>query len=107
MLKAIAERVNTEMLEEQAGEMASTAHEPMLDLVHGLPGTGKSRVIAWIRELLEDVLRWEHGVEFVCLAFQNSMAAHIDGATIHHWSTIQVGEALGAARDKNKLSIRC
>ena len=31
--------------------------------------TGKSKVIAWIRELFEHVLGWQHGVQFVCLAY--------------------------------------
>ena len=57
--------------------------EPLRGLIHGLPGTGKSQVIAWIRKFLEEALCWEHGVHFVCVAFQNSMAALIKGTTLH------------------------
>ena len=36
------------------------------------------------------------------------MAAHIDGATVHHWSGIPVAETDGGAtRDNSKLSARC
>ena len=55
------------------------------------------------------MLGWQHGVQFVCLAFQNTMAAQIAGETIHHWSGIPVVEADGgaAARDPHKLSTNC
>ena len=72
------------------GEVNTKNAEPLLDLVHGLPGTGKSAVIKWMRRLMEDGLGWEHGVQFVCLAFQNAMAAQINGYTIHHSSGIPV-----------------
>ena len=62
--------------------------EPLRDLVHGCPGTGKSCMIGWFRDLFENVLGWEHGVQFVCLSFQNTMAADINGFTIHHWGAI-------------------
>ena len=82
--------------------------EPLLDLVHGFPGTGKSAVIAWMRQLMEEGLGWEHGSQFVCLAFQNAMAAQINGRTVHHWSGIPVrsegGEGLG---DMHTFSMKC
>ena len=69
--------------------MAASSEDPLFDLVHGLPGTGKSEVIAWIRELFEVVLGWTHGTQFVCLAFQNATAANIRGNTTHSWAEIQ------------------
>ena len=41
-----------------------------------------------MRELMEKGLGWIHGIQFVCLAFQNAMAAQINGFTIHHWTGI-------------------
>ena len=78
-------------------------------MAHGHPGCGKSRLIAWIRELFEKVLGWQHGLQFVCLAFQNTMAAQIAGETIHHWCGISVveGEGGSVVRDPNKLSTKC
>ena len=106
-LRAIISRIRREREEELLGTQEETEHEPMLDLLHGLPGTGKSRVLGWVRELFESVLKWEHGVHFVCLAFQNSMAALIRGETIHHWSTIPVADYAISARDPHKLAIKC
>ena len=48
--------------------------EPLRGLIHGLPGTGKSRVIKWLCRMFGEALKWEHGNEFVCVAFQNRVA---------------------------------
>ena len=56
-----------EIVEQQFQRISTSVEEPLLDLVHGFPGTGKSRVIQWMRELMEKGLGWEHGVQFVCL----------------------------------------
>ena len=51
---------------------------------------------------------WTHGVQFVRLVFQNSMAVQIDGCTLHHWSGIPVGETDGTAltKDAHKLATK-
>ena len=64
-------------------------------------------VIKWMRMLMEEGLGWKHGVQFVCLAFQNAMAAAINGYTLHHWSGIPVKAKDGATGDKHKQSIKC
>ena len=86
-LKAVIDRAEREAAEERSGLNAQRAskHEPMLDVVHGYPGTGKTRVIAWVREYFEKVLGWTHSVQFVCLSFQNVMAPLVNAKTIHHW----------------------
>ena len=63
--------------------MVDTREEPLRGLIHGLPGTGKSRVIKWICRLFTEALGWEHGVEFVCVAFQNRVAHAMGGYTLH------------------------
>ena len=47
------------------------------------PGTGKSRVIKWICTMSTEALGWEHGVQYICVAFQNKVAAAICGMTLH------------------------
>jgi hypothetical protein len=88
VLQRVARRVSCEWFEERAATAATSTEDPMFELVHGHPGTGKSKVIEWQRELFEAVLGWQHGVQFVCLAFQNTMAGNIGGQTIHTWSGI-------------------
>ena len=95
--------------------VSTTQVEPLFDLIHGIPGAGKSRVIAWICELFTDVLGWTSGNQFICLAVQNTMAASIGGSTIHHWGNIpfrdERGNEMGARkrgkRDTSVLFNRC
>ena len=107
-LEHFVRRLKVEWLEKQQGNVNQSHAEPLLDVVHGFPGTGKSAVIGWMRQLMEGGLGWEHGVQFVCLAFQNSMAAQINGHTVHHWSGIPArnddGNAMG---DRHKQSLKC
>ena len=65
--------------------------EPLSALTYGLPGTGKSRVIKWVIRMFTEGLQWQHGVEFVCVAFQNKVAHAMGGLTLHACGGIQVG----------------
>ena len=107
-LEHFTERLKNERREQVTDRINLGSREPLLHLVHGFPGTGKSAVIAWMRQLMEEGLGWEHGSQFVCLAFQNAMAAQINGYTVHHWSGIPVrsegGEGLG---DMHSFSMKC
>lgn len=101
-------RLHVEILEARQQIQDKSLQEPLLDLMHGFPGTGKSRVIGWMRRLMEEGLGWQHGVQFACLAFQNAMAAQINGNTIHHWSGIPTRAIDGnATGDRHKQSIKC
>ena len=67
------------------------AEEPLRGFVHGPRGTGKSRVILWIRRLFTEALQWEHGLEFIFVAFQNRVAHAMGGTTLHTGGDITVG----------------
>lgn len=94
-----------ELTEEAAALVSETNDEPVFDLIHGLPGAGKSKVIAWICELFTEILRWTHGNQFVCLAFQNTMAANIGGSTIHRWAEISFEAEGGKGRSSKPRDI--
>ena len=97
-----------EWLEKQQGAVNEQPGEPLLDVLHGFPGTGKIAVIGWMRRLMEKSLGWEHGVQFVCLAIQNAMAAQINGHTVYHWSGIPARTENGnASGDRHKQSMKC
>ena len=107
-LKHFIRRMKMEILEKRSRTVNASNEEPLLDLVHGFPGTGKSMLIAWMRRLMEEGLGWEHGVQFVCLAFQNAMAAAINGFTVHHWSGIPARSIDGnSCGDKHQQSMKC
>ena len=57
-LTHFAKRLKLEALEMRLGTVNNSTHEPLLDLIHGFPGTGKSEVILWMRELMEEGLGW-------------------------------------------------
>ena len=63
----------------------------MRDCLLGFPGTGKSQCIKTMRKFFQEVLHWEPGIQFQFLASQNTMAALIEGQTIHSWGTIPLG----------------
>ena len=109
VLKRVVERITQEERLEQTDTKRQSEAEPLRDLVHGCPGTGKSCMIGWLRDLFENVLGWEHGVQFVCLSFQNTMAAYINGLTIHHWAGIDPTAHDGscATKDSSKMSTKC
>ena len=100
ILTAIADRVLMEFRVDKLGlhlkkndPNRENQERPMLGFVHGSPGTGKSRVIKWIRRLFIEALEWKHGDEFLFVAFQNRVAHAMEGTTIHAGGDIGVGGA--------------
>ena len=85
-LQALVERLLAEADSEHNGNQHNVTEEPMFDMTHGMPRSGKSELINWIREAFECFLGWTRGVQFVCLAFQDGMTAHNNGYTVHHWA---------------------
>ena len=65
--------------------------EPMRGFSHGPLGTGKSRLIYWIRRFFVEALGWEHGVQFLCVTFQNRVAYAMGGVTSHAGGDVAVG----------------
>ena len=56
--------------------------EPLRWLLHGPPGTGKSHVLTFIRELL-GLAGHQYALHYEIVAFQTVNAADLDGKTIH------------------------
>ena len=69
--------------------------EPLLRLIHGLPGSGKTQVLRWLQSYFEEVWSWTLGLEFVFTAPLNSMASNIQGSTIHSWGGITFKDRRG------------
>ena len=70
---------------------STDSEEPLRALIHGLPGTGKSRVIKWICRMFTEVCEWQQGVEFLCVAFQNKVAHAMNGVTLHSAGDLPIG----------------
>ena len=98
IIRSVMRRVLDEFRLEKEGCDLPKAHadrqereEPMRGFIHGPPGTGKSRLIYWIRRLFTEALGWEHGVQFLCVAFQNRVAHAMGGVTCHTGADVGVG----------------
>ena len=76
---------------QELSDSNSKKSEPLRDCLLGFPGTGKSECIKTMRRFFQEVLHWETGIQFQFSASQNTMAALIEGQTIHSWGGIPVG----------------
>ena len=66
------------------------------------PGTGKTKCIKLVCEYFKEVQGWTQGIEFQCLASQNSMAGRIDGATLHSWAEVPIDRDNASMRDRKR-----
>ena len=99
-LQLVVQRVLVEYGLMQAHQTARNSEEPLLWLLHGGPGTGKSHVLNFVRrELFQQLLGYVQGIDFQVTAFQATNAADISGQTLH--------QAFGLNTDKNCLDTTC
>ena len=69
--------------------------EPLFRMIHGLPGSGKSKLLLWLRTYFEEVWQWTDGVQFQFVAPLNSMANNIGGSTMHTWAGLKFTNSEG------------
>jgi hypothetical protein len=93
LLRMIFERCWIEAREIRSSSINTTDAEPLRHMIQGLPGAGKSELIKWICRGFEEIFGFQHGVQYVCLASQNTMAALINGFTNHSWGGVPVTRA--------------
>ena len=106
VLRVVHERVLKEEYE-LAGERPPTSHghtttasrdvtRPLLQLVHGLPGSGKSKlVIANLKRYFEEVWQWTRNKQYALVAPMNTMADNIGGSTMHSFGRIPFKDRRG------------
>ena len=94
----------TSKLKKKKEDARQKLSESLRICLFGIPGAGKSTCLKLLRSYFEEVLGWVDGDEFQYLASQNTMAALIEGQTIHHWSTIPVNAKSASQKQKGKGS---
>ena len=99
VLRTVADRclIEFQMLKEgcdlpKAKSERQEMEEPLRGFIHGPPGTGKSRLMYWICRFFREALGWEHGNQFICVAYQNRVAYAMGGVTLHTVGDVGVGE---------------
>ena len=68
---------------------------PSFRLIHGLPGSGKSKLIEWLKQYFEKVWQWTQGKQYAIVAPMNTMADNIGGTTIHSFGRIPFKDKRG------------
>ena len=84
--------------DENAAMLQAEAPAPLFRLVHGLPGSGKSQILKWLRSYFIEVWVWEDGIHFQFVAPLNTMADNIGGSTVHSWSEVVWEDKRGRKR---------
>ena len=76
------------------GKGKGITSEPYRKGLLGPPGTGKSQCLIWTSRFFEEVLGWQHGVQFQKIAPQHTMALLIGGQTAHSWGAVPINVAM-------------
>ena len=82
-LELVVNRVLVEAGLIQPDESIRQTMGPLVWLLHGPPGTGKSHVLALLRELFDDVIGYSYALDYEFVCFQAVNAADLHGKTIH------------------------
>ena len=81
---AAVERVTTRMCAELQQDASQVqVGEPLIECVHGGPGTGKTEVLKLLKELF-GICGWQMGLEYQMVALQAVTAHRIGRDTLHH-----------------------
>ena len=82
-LELVVDRIMVELglMSKEASKRKSD--EPLRWLLHGPPGTGKSHVLRFVKELFY-MMGYTFGLDFEVVSFQTVNAADLGGKTIHH-----------------------
>ena len=84
-IQLVADRLMVEfgLIQPEESLRGERGAEPLVYLLHGPPGTGKSHASKLVQELFQ-LVGLKKGIEWQFVAFQATNAADLDGDTIHH-----------------------
>ena len=101
LLTLVVERILVEHDLVPAAETGRSSVEPLVWLLHGPPGTGKSFVLHYLRKLFE-LIGYTQGISFEFTAFQAVNATDIGGKTLHDTFGINVKGDQPISQEKAK-----
>lgn len=100
VLQKHVDRAAQEAREERTAKKSKSP--PLMLLVHGGPGTGKSAVIFALKKFYVDVMKFEIGHELLIGSLQASVAAMLGGETLHHIAGINPYHSQGSGSDMSQ-----
>ena len=104
-LELMAEQVMVEAGLITEGQAKRKSSEPLIWLLHGPPGTGKSHVLFLLREFFDQVVGYMYGLDYEVAAYQAVNAADLQGKTMHKafgWKKYGEPASEAAAREAHK-----
>ena len=104
MLRLVVDRILVETGLISSEDALRKTADPLLWLLHGPPGTGKSHVLGFVRELF-NMMGYTYGLDYEVAAFQAVNAADLGGKTMHKafgWKGKGEKAQEGARRDAHK-----
>ena len=84
MLEHVVDRLLVEYNLAKPEDTKRQSVEPLVWLLHGPPGTGKSHVLKFLRQLFDEVMGFRQGIDYEFTALQAVNAKDIKGKTLHH-----------------------
>ena len=83
-LQLVADRLMVECgLKDPQDSLREDGAKPMIYMLHGPPGTGKSHVAKFVKQLFA-LVGMKEGIDYQFVAFQATNAVDMEGATIHN-----------------------
>ena len=90
LLERVADRLLIELGLIDVADSILASAEPLVWLLHGGPGTGKTHVLSLLRELFQ-LLHYEQGLDYEITAFQCANASDLGGRTLHNACGLSLG----------------
>ena len=100
-LELVVDRILVEFGLLPPEESSRQTAEPLVWLLHGPPGTGKSHVLGFVRELFA-LIGYVYGLDYEVVAFQAVNAADLQGKTIHGAFGFDVTQSAGRPVSEEK-----
>ena len=82
-LQLVADRLMVEYrLKDPQDSLREDGAEPLRYMLHGPPGTGKSHVAKFVKQLFR-LVGMQEGIDYQFVAFQATNAVDLEGVTMH------------------------
>ena len=101
VLELVVDRILVEYGLLQPEESVRQTSDPLVWLLHGPPGTGKSHVLGFVKELFE-LIGYIYGLDYEVVAFQAVNAADLQGKTIHGAFGFDISASAGKPASEEK-----